>query len=148
MLGQAIKTVPATDALVAELPEPVRRYLHHALPGGLRGASGVQLRMTGKIKVGLWLPFTAVQACDGRSFQWRASVGRGALRSISAQRWAPTGRHSHGYLTFGGDMHTEHRFGGLIIPSHFTAGWGYGTADYKRFFDAHIRALRPHGSSA
>jgi hypothetical protein len=32
--------------------------------------------MTGRIKVGLWLPFTAQQDCDGSSFIWRAQVPR------------------------------------------------------------------------
>ncbi len=32
--------------------------------------------MKGRIKVGLWLPFTADQDCDGSSFVWRAQVPR------------------------------------------------------------------------
>ena len=32
--------------------------------------------MTGRIKVGIWLPFAAGQTVDGRSFAWRARVGR------------------------------------------------------------------------
>jgi hypothetical protein len=59
------------------LGEPVHRYLAHALPGGAGRASGVRLAMTGRIKVGAWLPFTASQECDGRSFAWRARVGLG-----------------------------------------------------------------------
>jgi hypothetical protein len=194
--------------------------------------------MTGKIKIGLWLPFTAVQDCDGRSFQWRARVGRGpltplevvdryangtgsvtgrvlgryelfhhadehvdrsaaaraaleavfapasllpgrgvcwraedeehiiassylepeqidvhmqidphgALCSVGAKRWGETGKHAYGYLTFGGDMHAEQRFGDLVTPSYFTVGWRYGSTDYKPYFQAHIRALRPHQS--
>jgi hypothetical protein len=35
--------------------------------------------MTGKIKLGLWLPFTAEQDCDGSSFEWRARIGLGPL---------------------------------------------------------------------
>jgi hypothetical protein len=35
--------------------------------------------MRGRIRVGLWLPFTAEQTVDGRSFTWRARVGRGPL---------------------------------------------------------------------
>jgi hypothetical protein len=34
------------------------------------------LRMKGRIKLGLWLPFTAQQDCDGSSFLWRAQVPR------------------------------------------------------------------------
>jgi hypothetical protein len=191
--------------------------------------------MTGKIKIGLWLPFTAVQDCDGRSFEWRARIGRGALvplevvdryadgagsatgrlfgryqlfrqadshvnrsgagraaleavlapasllpgrgvtwraegedhivassylepeqidvhlridehgalRTVSAKRWGDTGRHSHGYLAFGGTVDAERRFDDLVIPSQLTVGWNYGSPDYKPFFQAQIHALRP-----
>jgi hypothetical protein len=64
------------------LPEPVRRYLEHAVPSGDAGVPGVRLTMSGRIKVGIWLPFTATQQCDGKSFLWRASVGLGALRPL------------------------------------------------------------------
>jgi hypothetical protein len=58
-------------------PEPVRRYFAHALPAGPPppGADAVRLRMTGRIKLGLWLPFAAREECDGRSFAWHARVG-------------------------------------------------------------------------
>lgn len=68
----------SADALIGEPPEPVRRYLHHALPNGIQIPSGVRLWMTGKIKVGFWLPFTAVQDCDERSFEWRPRCARPA----------------------------------------------------------------------
>jgi hypothetical protein len=64
------------------LPEPVRRYLAHATPSGEAGAPGVRLTMSGRIKVGIWLPFVAAQRCDGKSFVWRASVGLGRLRPL------------------------------------------------------------------
>jgi uncharacterized protein DUF6544 len=60
------------------MPEPVERYFAHAMPAGppAPGAPvGVRLRMSGRIKLGLWLPFTASEECDGRSFAWRARVG-------------------------------------------------------------------------
>jgi hypothetical protein len=38
--------------------------------------------MSGRIKVGIWLPFRATQRCDGKSFLWRASVGLGPLRPL------------------------------------------------------------------
>ena len=65
-----------------ELPEPVERYLTHAMPNGYAVPSGVQLTMSGRIKVGVWLPFVATQGCDGKSFVWRASVGVGPLRPL------------------------------------------------------------------
>jgi hypothetical protein len=64
------------------LPEPVRQYLAHALPSGEAGAPGVKLTMSGRIKVGIWLPFRATQWCDGKSFLWRASVGLGPVRPL------------------------------------------------------------------
>jgi hypothetical protein len=214
-----------------ELPEPARRYLSHALPAGFHVASAVQLRMTGRIKVGLWLPFRALQDCDGRSFEWRARVGIGPLAplevvdrysdgeasvsgrlgrrelfhqddshvrrsaagraaleavfapgsltsngvswraesddhivassyiepeqvevhmriapdgrllSVVAQRWGEIRKGSYGYSPFGGEMHTERRFGALVIPSKLTVGWNYGARDYAPFFKATIRSL-------
>ena len=64
------------------LPEPVRHYLAHAVPSGEAGAPGVRLTMSGRIKVGIWLPFVAAQLCDGKSFLRRASVSLGPLRPL------------------------------------------------------------------
>jgi hypothetical protein len=64
--------------LVAGLDEPVRRYLIHALADGAPLA-GVRLGMRGRIKAGAWLPFTAEEKCDARSFEWRARVGLGPV---------------------------------------------------------------------
>jgi hypothetical protein len=64
------------------LPDPVRRYLSHAVPSGEAGVPGVRLTMSGRIRVGIWLPFIAMQRCDGKSFIWRASVGLGPLRPL------------------------------------------------------------------
>jgi hypothetical protein len=67
----------------AHLPEPVRRYLEHSLPfGAARLEGGVRLRMRGRIKIGPWLPFRAEWEGDGRSFEWRARVGRGLMRAV------------------------------------------------------------------
>ena len=38
--------------------------------------------MRGRIKVGVWLPFSAVQTVDGRSFAWQAQVGRWPLHPL------------------------------------------------------------------
>jgi uncharacterized protein DUF6544 len=54
--------------------EPVRRYFTHAIAHGAPLEPRMRLRMKGRIKVGLWLPFTAHQDCDGSSFVWRAEV--------------------------------------------------------------------------
>lgn len=81
------------------LPVPVRRYLNHAVPSGEAGVPGVRLTMSGRIKVGIWLPFHAVQRCDGTSFLWRASVGLGALRPLVV-----TDRYESGHASMSGKL--------------------------------------------
>ncbi|MGN6168056.1 MAG: DUF6544 family protein [Solirubrobacteraceae bacterium] len=81
------------------LPEPVRRYLAHAVRSGETGAPGVRLTMSGRIKVGIWLPFSATQRCDGKSFLWRASVGLGPLRPLVV-----TDRYEGGEGSMGGKL--------------------------------------------
>ena len=56
--------------------EPVRRYFTHTIADGTPLEPRMILRMTGRIKLGLWVPFTARQECDGSSFVWRARVPR------------------------------------------------------------------------
>jgi hypothetical protein len=82
-----VTTTPAptrrfSSDTLADLDEPVRRYFSHAISDGAALSSGVRMAMSGRIKVGLWLPFTAEQTVDGRSFMWRARVGRGALTPL------------------------------------------------------------------
>jgi hypothetical protein len=72
-----------TASLLAGLDEPVRRYLRHAIRDGAELGAGVRLAMAGHIKVGLWLPFSARQECDGRSFAWQARVGVGPLTALA-----------------------------------------------------------------
>src|SRR3954447_11592437 len=52
-----------------------RRFFTHAIRDRAAFGGGVSLTMTGRIKVGIWLPFAAGQTVDGRSFAWRARVG-------------------------------------------------------------------------
>jgi hypothetical protein len=68
--------------MLAGLDEPVRRYFRHAIRNGAPLPNGVRMTMSGRIKVGLWLPFTAEQTVDGRSFTWRARVGHGRLTPL------------------------------------------------------------------
>jgi hypothetical protein len=68
--------------MLAGLDEPVRRYFSHAIGEGATLPGGVCMTMSGHIKVGAWLPFTAEQTVDGRSFTWRARVGRGRLTPL------------------------------------------------------------------
>ncbi|HEY2653698.1 MAG TPA: DUF6544 family protein [Solirubrobacteraceae bacterium] len=82
-----------------DLPEPVRRYLTHALPNGQTVPRGVELTMSGRIKVDVWLPFVASQRCDAKSFVWRASVGLGPLRPLVV-----TDRYEHGTGSMSGRL--------------------------------------------
>ena len=68
--------------MLVGLDEPVTRYLTHAIAEGTQLVPGVRIRMTGRIRVRAWLPFTADQECDGRSFTWRARVGWGPLTPL------------------------------------------------------------------
>jgi hypothetical protein len=73
----AAKRIARFDAsMLSSCDEPVRRYFTHAIAHGAPLEPRMRLRMTGRIKIGLWLPFTAEQDCDGSSFVWRARVPR------------------------------------------------------------------------
>jgi hypothetical protein len=69
----------------AAIPEPVRRYLDHALGEGAERARGVRLRIVGRIRVGVWLRFDSVWEGDGRSLSWRAKAGPAALLHVHDQ---------------------------------------------------------------
>jgi hypothetical protein len=85
--------------MLAGLDEPVRRYFNHAINDGAALPKGVRMAMSGRIKVGLWLPFTAEQTVDGRSFTWRARVGRGPLTPLRVtDRYADAGGSTEGRL--------------------------------------------------
>lgn len=58
-----------------DLDAPVRRYFSHALAPGARLHRGMRLRMTGRIRVGIWMPYRAQWQGDGRSFRWSAVSG-------------------------------------------------------------------------
>jgi hypothetical protein len=77
--------------LGTDLDEPVRRFLQHAIGAGAALGGGVRLTMTGRIRVGAWLPFSAEQTVDGRSFAWRARVGWGRVTPLRV-----VGRYSQG----------------------------------------------------
>jgi hypothetical protein len=70
---------PADEAFdrasVVHLPEPVQRYLAHAIAPGTPLASAVRLRMHGAIKLKRWRPFKAEQVIvRDRGMIWRANV--------------------------------------------------------------------------
>jgi hypothetical protein len=94
---------PSTRRFGAEvlrgLDEPVRRYFAHAIGDGAPLPGGVHVAMSGRIKVGVWLPFTAEQAVDGRTFTWRARVGRGLLTPLRVvDRYADAAGSTEGRL--------------------------------------------------
>jgi len=78
--------------MVADLPEPARRYLLHAIRPGTPLARSVRLEMAGQMRLGedqRWLPFRARQVLappDG--FVWEASVGTGPWRFAGADVYA------------------------------------------------------------
>lgn len=85
--------------MLAGLDEPVRRFFSHAIGDGAALPNGVRIAMSGRIKVGLWLPFTAEQTVDGRSFVWRARVGRGPLTPLRVtDRYADAAGSTEGRL--------------------------------------------------
>jgi hypothetical protein len=85
--------------LLDGLDEPVRRYFAHAIRAGAELAPGVRLAMSGRIKVGVWLPFTARQECDGRSFAWHARVGLGRVTALTVlDRFADRAGSTEGRL--------------------------------------------------
>jgi hypothetical protein len=69
-------------SLLAGVDEPVRRYFAHAIATGAPLARAMHLKMSGRVKADLWLPFRAEEEVDGRSFSWRARVGLGPLTLV------------------------------------------------------------------
>jgi Family of unknown function (DUF6920) len=81
------------------LDEPVRAYFGHAIRDGAQLGAGVRLAMSGRIKVGAWLPFTALEECDGRSFAWHARVGLGPVTVLTVlDRFADRAGSTEGRL--------------------------------------------------
>jgi hypothetical protein len=112
-------------SLVSDLDEPVQRFFTHAIRDGAALSGGVRVRMAGRIKVGTWLPFTAEQTADGRS-------------------WGNAGEQTFRYIPCGCDVHAERRFGDLLVPSRLTVGWWFDTPRYAPFFTAHINHSTPY----
>jgi hypothetical protein len=67
-------------AVLDGVDEPVRRrFLHAIADGAPLEPRGVRLTMRGRIRVGRWLPFTAVQSLDADALRWEARVALGPL---------------------------------------------------------------------
>lgn len=68
-------------------PEPVRRYLDHAIAPQTPLATAVRLRMHGEIKLKQWFPFRAEQVIHGqRGLIWQAVVWMKGLPIIGSDR--------------------------------------------------------------
>ncbi len=62
-------------SMAAELPEPARRWLTHAIAPGTPLWGSVVLTMHGEIRLGSWRPFTAHQVLSPpRGFIWAATT--------------------------------------------------------------------------
>ena len=74
---------------IADLPEPARRYLAHAIRPGARIANAVRLDMHGEIRLkDTWCPFKAEQVIRWqRGFVWRARVTMKGLPVSGSDRW-------------------------------------------------------------
>lgn len=67
----------------------------------------------------------------------------GALRTVSAMRW-DDGSHGHrGYISCGGEVHAERRFGDLVLASDITVGWWFETPRWAPFFKARVLDAQP-----
>ena len=68
----------------------------------------------------------------------------GRLRALRMQRWSDAEGMPWHYVTFGGDVLEEKRFGQLILPARVTAGWFYGEPRWVegRFFEATVTGAR------
>lgn len=75
-LAQPTATVERFDpALTAGRPDPVRRWLGHAIAPGAPLRSAVELHMHGEIRLGAWRRFTAVQRLTPTGgFVWAATA--------------------------------------------------------------------------
>jgi hypothetical protein len=71
-------------AMVADLPEPVKRYFLHALAPGTPLEPGARLTARGQMRLSkddAWRPMEAVSLlCPPRGFVWKARVGSGRSR--------------------------------------------------------------------
>jgi hypothetical protein len=83
---------------IAELPAPVRRHLTLAIRAGAPLSTAVRLRMRGRIKLGVWLPFSAEEVLDPtRGYLWTGRAGvllRGSdryLRGVASRDWRLAG---------------------------------------------------------
>lgn len=83
---------PFDPSTLVALPLPARRLLRGAIPVGAMLSQRVELEMTGRIKLGVWLPFSARQLLvAGRGLVWEPVVGGRIVRFVGADALGPDG---------------------------------------------------------
>ena len=96
-IQQELERTPSTGQvfapeMVANLPEPARRYFLHAIQPGTPLAAQVHLKQTGTLRVGTdWIPFSAEQVLTPDGLVWRANSRLGPL-PITATDHLATGQ--------------------------------------------------------
>lgn len=99
-------------------------------PAGLLPGSGVTWRTESDEAI------VATWSLPPERPEVRIEIDRaGAVRSSSGLRWRDA---KHGYLSFGAETSDERSFDGVTIPSHLTAGWGFGTDAFEPFFECDV----------
>jgi hypothetical protein len=98
---------PFDPGALDPLPQPVARWLRHAIAAGTPLRRSVRLTMHGEIRVGRWQPFSAVQAlAPPCGFVWAATAGRWPLRIRGFDRYS----HATGEMRW-------RLFGGIPVMS-------------------------------
>jgi hypothetical protein len=81
-----------TPAMIADLPEPARRYFLRAIQRGTRLASSVRLNMKGEFRTkpgAAWMSMTAEELLvPSQGFVWKARVGSGLMWIAGADHYA------------------------------------------------------------
>ena len=80
---------PFDPSMTADLPEPARRWLTHAIAPGTPLWESVTLTMRGEIRLGSWRPFTARQVLSPpRGFIWAANARFSGLPVTGFDRYS------------------------------------------------------------
>jgi hypothetical protein len=83
-------------SMVADLPEPVRRWLTHAIAPGTPLWQTVVLKMHGQLHIKMWLPFMAVQLhAPPNGYVWAARAMAGPIPIIGYDRYADADGDMH-----------------------------------------------------
>ena len=78
-----------TTRMIADLPDPVRRWLAHVIAPGTPLLTSVELSMHGQIRLGAWRDFTGVQRlAPGRGFVWAATARMYGLPIVGFDRYS------------------------------------------------------------